>query len=184
MRLLLLVVGLFAATRVWSADAIQPEFDASRIYGDIHVAAGTVAHSDLRFHPVFASFSAGAYVRPGIGVEGFFDTGLDSDEQAVFDLSVNQASGIALRLESPPQRGLQAYVLLGYVNFSLDQLEEDSRGTRTVTQTYSGARVSVGLLQRLQVFPNMLFGAEYRIYHSGDGILVDGWSLGLRVNVQ
>lgn len=170
--------------RVFAQEAELSRLDANRFYGEIQFAAGTVAHSDLRFHPLFASFSAGAYLLPGIGLEGFVDTEVNTDEQGVFELGVTQAAGLALRLESPPQRGLQAYILLGYVDFTLEQSEEDNRGARTVVQSYTGARVSVGLMQRLKSVPNLLVGAEYRLYHVEDEIQVDGWGLGIRVNVK
>lgn len=184
MRFLLLFICLSIAPALQAQEVELRAIDASRLYAEAHIGAGSVAHSNLRFNPLFASFSAGAFVLPGIGIEAFVDAPLDSDEDRVFDLSLSGAAGVALRLQSPPQRGLQGYVLLGYVDFGIEQTEESSLGTRTVNQSYTGARASIGIMQRLNVLPHVLFGAEYRIYHSEDAIQVDGWSLGWRVNMQ
>ena len=155
-----------------------------RFYGEVQLAAGGVQHSDIDFFPVFGSVSAGMFLVPNIGVELFADTGLSSDESDDFDMDIEQAYGIAARFQSPATGGLQGYIVLGYVNYTLDQ---DSRPTATlagssVNEDFSGARISVGLMQRLGRLPNLLVSAEYRHYNADQPIRVDALVLGLRVN--
>ncbi|MFK7852983.1 MAG: outer membrane beta-barrel protein [Granulosicoccus sp.] len=157
-----------------------------RFYGEIQLAAGGVQHSEVDFFPVFGSISVGAFLLPNIGVEVFADTGLSSDKSDGFDLDIEQAQGIALRLQSPPNNDIQGYVVLGYVNYTLDQ---DSLPTATlagssVNEDFRGARISVGLMQRLQRFPNLLVSAEYRHYNADEPLRVDALLLGLRVNTK
>lgn len=151
-----------------------------KLYADARLGAGGVRHSELDFYPAFGSFSAGFFLYENIGLEAFVDTSIKSSSKNVFDLSITEASGIALRLQSPPERGLQAYVLLGYVDFTLSQDEEGAAGARTVVQSFEGVRLSVGLQQRLEVAEGLIFGVEYRNYYADTGITVDGVSVGLR----
>jgi len=131
-------------------------------YVEARVGAGGVRHSELDFYPRFSSFSAGAFIFENIGIEGFVDRSLASDRTDIFDVEVKRAVGAAIRFQSPPQKGLQAYILLGYVNFGMEQ------------------KVSVGVQQRLNVVEGLIFGVEYRNDYSDSGITVDGLSLGLR----
>ena len=156
-----------------------------RLYGEVQLAAGGVRNSDVDFYPVFGSVSAGLYLVPNIGVEIFADTGLSSDKSNGFEMDIEQAYGIAARLQSPASGGdLQGYIVLGYVNYTLDQ---DSRPTAalagsSVTEDFSGARISVGLMQRMKRFPNLLVSVEYRHYNADQPLRVDAMLLGLRVN--
>lgn len=155
-----------------------------RFYGEVQLAAGGVQHSDVDFYPIFGSVSAGMYLVPNIGIELFVDAGLASDKSGEFDLDIEQAYGIAARLQSPANGGLQGFVVLGYVNYTLDQ---DSQPTTTllgssVTEDFTGARISVGLMQRLVRFPNLLVSAEYRHYNADQTLRVDALVFGLRVN--
>jgi len=71
-------------------------------------------------------------------------------------------------------------VLLGYVDFTLEQEENGLLGQRTVTQSFDGVRFSLGIQQQLQTFRGLIVGLEYRNYFSDSGIIVDGLSIGLR----
>lgn len=151
-----------------------------KFYGEASVGAGGVRHSDLDFYPRFGSFSAGFFVFENIGIEGFIDTPMGAGSRDVFDLEVTQAAGAAVRFQSPDQRGLQAFILLGYVDFQLEQQENGVVGLRTVKQSFDGVRASVGVQQHLQQFKGLIFGVEYRNYYANSGITVDGLSIGLR----
>lgn len=148
-----------------------------RLYGEARMGAGGVRHSDLDFYPVFGSFSVGAFIVDNIGIEGFIDTRISDDEADDFQLGVTEAFGAAVRFQSPPQNGLHAYILLGYVDFDIRQQES---GREALRENFTGARFSVGVNQRLNVIPGLIFGVEYRNYYADSGITVDGLSLGLR----
>lgn len=165
--------------------AMQLQADI-RLYGEARAGAGGVRHSDLDFYPRFGSFSAGVFIFENIGIEGFVDTSFSSDETDVFEVDITHAAGAAVRLQSPPERGLQAYVLLGFVNFGLKQKENENSvgGRRIIKEDFSGVRVSVGLNQRLEFMKGLIFGIEYRNYYADSGITVDGVSLGLRYEMQ
>lgn len=154
------------------------------VYGELQLGAAGVRHSDLDFYPIFGTVSIGAYVMPNIGIELFADSGLVADDDDGFELDIEQAYGIALRLQSPPMNGVQGFIVLGAVNYTLNQ---ESEGTNTVlaptvNEEFTGARVSVGLMQRLVRFPNLLFTAEYRHYNADEPLRVDAIVFGLRVN--
>ncbi len=157
-----------------SSVVAQAEF---KLYAEARMGAGGVRHSDLDFYPTFGSFSGGVFLFENIGIEGFIDTPLSAGTEGDFELNVLEAAGGAVRFQSPPQNGLQAYILIGFVNFKLEQKEE---GGPTLREVYDGARLSVGVQQRLEWFPGFIFGAEYRNYYANSGITVDGISLGLR----
>lgn len=175
-RLIVALVLLFSAVQT------QAEIRLSdvRLYGEARVGAGGVRHSELDFYPRYGSFSAGVFLFKGIGIEAFVDTPISAGESEVFKLEVTQAAGAAVRFQSPAQRGLQAYILLGYVDFTLKQQEDGLVGRRVVKQSFGGGRVSVGLQQRLKMINGLIFGVEYRNYYADSGITVDGISFGLR----
>jgi len=155
------------------------------LYGEARLGAGGVRHSDLDFYPGFGSFSAGIFVLPNIGIEAFADAALSEGKRDIYKLSVSQAAGVAARFQSPPQRGLSAYVLLGYVEFTLKQKENGGVvPPRTVSQNFEGVRVSLGVQQELDFLRGLMLGLEYRNYHSDSGITVDGLSLGLRLEIR
>lgn len=160
-----------------SATVAHAEF---RLYGEARLGAAGVRHSDIDFYPTFGSFSAGAFLYKNIGIEGFIDAELSADDNGIFELGVTRAAGAAVRFQSAPERGLHAYILLGYVDFGLEQKESGLLGDRTVSQSFEGLRFSLGVNQRLDWVPGLIFGAEYRNYYSNSGITVDGISLGLR----
>ncbi len=153
-------------------------------YGEVRLGAGGVRHSDLDFFPVFGSLSAGLYLAPQIGVEGFVDIPLASGEKGVFEVEVPQASGLAVRFSSAAMRGLEAYVVFGYVAFELEQSASGSQATGLISETFTGVRTSIGIQQRLSLFPDLLVGLEYRNFATDSGVIVDGLSLGIRMDVQ
>ena len=153
------------------------------LYGELQVGAAAVSHSDLDFYPTFGTVSVGAFVYPGIGIELFGDIGFTEFEDDDFDLSIEQAFGAALRLQSRPMGGVQGFVTLGAVNYTLEQ-QSDVAGSATVNEDFTGVRVSVGLMQRLVRYPNLLVTAEYRHYNADEPLRVDALVLGLRVNAR
>jgi len=163
---------LFLAPMLSQAD-IRP-------YAQAHLGAGGVRHSDLDFYPTFSSFSVGVFLFNNIGIEAFADTPLAAGKRDVFELDVAQATGFAARFQSPPNRGLQAYVLLGYVEYTIEQDQQAETINRRVEEDFKGARVSIGIQQRLKMINGLIFGVEYRNYYANSGITVDGLSAGLR----
>lgn len=159
--------------------SVQAQADI-RPYGQAHLGAGGVRHSDLDFYPSFGSLSAGVFLFNNIGIEAFTDTPFSEGKRDVFELDVSKASGFAARFQSTASRGLQAYVLLGYVEYTLEQEERRDGANRKVVQDFEGIRVSVGIQQRLKVINGLIFGVEYRNYYADSGITVDGLSAGLR----
>ncbi len=154
------------------------------LYGEVHLAVSGVQHPNLDFFPIFGSVTVGAFVMPGIGLEVFADTNLQSDERSGFDFEVEHAFGIAARFQSPPVSGVQGFITLGWVNFSVEQraLGTPTLAASSVSEDFTGARVSIGLMQRLQSFRNFLVTVEYRHYNADDPLRVDAVLLGLRVN--
>ena len=154
------------------------------IYGELNLGAGGVAHSDLEFTPVFGSISAGAYVYENIGVELFLDSGIRAGEDSEFTLDIEQAYGLGLRLQSPPIDGVRGYVVLGVVNYTVEQkLDISSSSARApVDGDFTGFRASIGLMQRLKRFPAVQFTAEYRHYNADEPIRLDAIVLGFRFN--
>lgn len=173
-----LIVALFLVLL-----SVQAQAGVS-LYGEARVGAGGVRHSNLDFYPRFGSFSGGVFLFDNFGLEAFVDTPLSTGERSVFELGITEAAGVAVRFQSPVQRGTQAYILLGYVDFTLEQEGRSPIGLRIVRQSFDGIRFSVGVNQHLKVIPGLIFGLEYRNYYSDSGITVDGVSLGLRFELK
>jgi hypothetical protein len=154
------------------------------LYADLHIAAAGVKHSNLDFYPQYASVSAGLFVRPGIGLEVFADSGLASDRKRGFNLRVENAYGVAIRLQSPAVRRVHGYIVIGAVNYSVKQTASatNSLGGSSIAGDFTGMRVSVGMVERLKRWENVMLSLEYRHYNADDPMRVDALLLGLRVN--
>jgi len=156
---------------------------SSPLYGELHFGAGGVRHSDLDFFPLFASFTAGFFVVPNIGLEVFADAALADEDNAGFDMELSSAFGVALRLQSPPRAGLSGYVVVGMVDYTLTQTPRGSSAdNRAIEEDFRGARVSVGVMQQLRRVPALSVSAEYRSYYADQPIKVDSIVFGLRVS--
>lgn len=172
---------LLALLLTFSSFSVAAE---SQFYGELQLGVHGVQHSDLDFHPGFASGSFGVYVRPQIGVELFYDRGLSKAREDDFEIEVTEASGIAARFESPSQRGLQAYILLGYVTYSINQYENLPGSRRLAKENFTGARISLGLAKTLQRYRQAQLVFEYRNYDVDAPLNVDGFGLGIRVKLR
>ena len=158
---------------------------AVKLYGEVRLGAGGVRHSDIDFYPQFGGFSAGVFIYDNIGIEGFFNSSIASDNRAGFEVDVTESSGAALRFQSPPQLGgLQAYILLGYVTFILEQQVNGIVGARPFDEDFTGAMVALGVHQNFKTVNGLSFGLEYRNHHADTGIIVDGLSFGLRYEMR
>ena len=172
---------LIASVLLLTSVSVQAQ---NPLYAELHVGAGGVSHSDLDFIPTFGSLSVGAYVYPGIGLELFGDSGLNPGADDGLELSINEAFGIGARFESPARRGMQGYVVLGAVEYTLEQRIEGTETLGLVEEDFTGMRISVGLMQRLVRLPALLVSAEYRHYNAGERLRLDAFVLGLRVNAR
>lgn len=154
------------------------------LYADLQIAAAGVSHSDLDFYPQYASVSAGLFLRPGIGLEIFADSGLASDRKSGFNLEVENAYGVAIRFQSPPVRRVHGYIVIGAVNYSIKQTATatSSLGGSSIEGDFTGMRVSVGMVERLERWENVMLSLEYRHYNADEPMRVDALLLGLRVN--
>jgi len=160
---------------------------AVKFYAEARLGAGGVRHSDLDFYPQIGGITAGVFVLEniGIGVEAFAGTTIAPGDEGVFEIEMTETVGAAVRFQSPPQLGgLQAYILLGYVNFELEQNENSTSDREPVRSSFNGVRVGIGIHQRLQVVNGLSFGVEYHNDYADTGITVDGLSLGLRYEMR
>jgi hypothetical protein len=154
------------------------------LYAELQFAAAGVNHSDLDFYPKYASVTAGLFLRPGIGLEIFADSGLASDRKGGFDLEVESAYGVAVRLQSPPIRRVHGFIVIGAVNYSIKQTAPSTNtlGGSSIEGDFTGMRLSVGFIERLERWDNVLLSLEYRHYNADEPLQVDALLLGLRVN--
>lgn len=153
------------------------------LYGEVQIGGAAVGHSELDFFPALSSFSIGAFVLPGIGIDFFADTGLTSGDDEDLTLEITDAFGAGIRFQSPSRHGTQGYVVLGAVSYSAEQsFNLASEGSSTVSEDFTGVRVSVGVMQRLNRFPNLQLTGEYRHYNAGEPLRVDALLIGLRFN--
>jgi len=157
---------------------------ASRVYADLQFGLNFIGHSDLDFFPKVISGGIGVWLFDNIGIEAHIDGGISSDRDRAFTVELEDATGLSLRFQSPPVKGLAAYINVGYVDFQLEQVESDSRGTRRVSEGFSGARVSLGVVQRLPVLDFLHVTGEYRAYLSDSDLQVDTLAIGLRGNLK
>ena len=159
-----------------------PATAAVPLYAEVQVGASGVRHSDLDFVSPIASLVLGTWVLPGIGIEAFADGELDRGSEDGFETGLEHAYGGALRLSSPERDGIRGYVLLGYVDFTIAQ--RDLVTGATIDERFTGARFGIGLQQRLERFPSLLFGVEYRNFYTAESIQADGLVLGLRYDLR
>ena len=150
-------------------------------YAEVQLGASGVRYAELDFVSPIAGVSVGAYLFPGIGLELFADGALDRGGASRFESGVNQAYGAAVRLRSPSEDGLHGYIVLGYVDFVVEQ-ESLDRGIE-IDERFTGLRSSIGLMQRLERVPSLAVTAEYRNFYVDEAIQVDGLSLGLRFDM-
>ncbi len=167
----------------------RPLFDysgspLSRLFVDLQLGVQAVSHSDVDFNPTITSVGVGFWLFDNIGIDFFLDATASDDTEEAFTLEIDQASGFGLRLQSPPRRGLSLHVNLGYVTYRIVQLEQDARGSREVVENFAGARLGIGVAQRLRAFENILITGEYRNYLSDDELQADTLAVGLRVNFK
>lgn len=155
------------------------------LYADLHFAVAGVDHTNLDFYPKFASATAGFFIRPGIGLEVFADRGLASDRKRGFDLEIESAYGVAVRLESPPIRRVSGYIVIGGVNYSVKQVAAATGmlGSSSISDDFSGVRFSIGFIERLERWENVLLSVEYRHYNADQPLQVDSLLLGLRLQM-
>ncbi len=172
------LLALLLLVSVFPAQAIGP------FYGELRLGAAGVRYSDLDFYPSFASINAGVFVKNNIGLEAFIDAPLSDETKDAFEVGITRATGFGIRLQSPPRLGTEAYISFGYVAFTIDQFENDERGQRTVTQSFGGASVRIGIQKQLQISRQLKAGLEYRNFYSDSGVTVDGLSLGLRAEFR
>ena len=155
------------------------------LYADLQYTLGGVKHSDINFNPGFGTLGVGAWIRPGIGIEGFIDQGSSSSREGNFDLQLEQASGVNLRFQSPlTGGGVFSYVLLGMVSVDVIQDESDERGQRRVRQGFEGVRVSLGFGIEFRRLEALSLTGEYRYYAVDEDIQIDGISVGLRWGIN
>ncbi len=158
--------------------------EANRFYGEFQFGVAGVRHSELNFYPSFGSVSAGLFVQKDIGIEIFADAGIAHYSTSDVNLEVKEAAGVALRLQSPATRNVSAFVLIGFVSYLVEQSVGDGQGVQLVQERFEGARVSLGLQQRLVRYPGLLVAAEYRHYNSDTQISVDSLGLSVRVHFK
>ncbi len=184
--ILLVCIAFAQAAHAAPRNAFEYSRDLNtRPYVDVQFALQGVRHSELDFYPTATQLSAGFWIFNDIGIDFFIDRPVSSDKESIFDVEIRQASGVALRFQSPHlATRLHAYMLLGYVDLQVEQNQADDRGTRRIRQSFSGARISIGFARRLSRLDNVLITGEYRNYYTEDEIQIDGIGLGLRVNLR
>lgn len=154
------------------------------LYAEFQIGAAGVRNGDLDFVPKVASVSAGFYLRKGIGLEIFADRGVATDRKDGFDLDLESAYGIALRLESPQVRRTRGFLILGAAEYTINQQTVGSNGLAdsSVDGDFTGFRISLGITERLERWENVLVSVEYRHYNADEPLRVDALFLGLRIN--
>ncbi|MFK7889702.1 MAG: hypothetical protein AB8B63_02710 [Granulosicoccus sp.] len=154
------------------------------VYAEVQFAGAMTSNENLDFYPTFGSVNAGIYLLPGIGMEVFGDLGLEASSDEGLEMELEGAYGVAARFQSPgTPGGLQGYIALGYVNYTLDQRPTGNSGSsNAINEDFGGFRASVGLMQRLRSNPNLQLTAEYRHYNADEPLRIDALLIGLRVN--
>ena len=181
------VVLLLSSTVAAAKDRpifVYTQSPASRVYADLQFGLNAISLSGLDFFPKVISGGVGVWLFDNIGVEIHFDGGIATDSDGAFTAELEEAVGLSLRFQSPPVRGLAAYINVGVIDFQLVQVESDSRGTRRVSEGFGGARISLGVVQRLPIYDFLHVTGEYRTYLSDSDLQVDTLAIGLRINLK
>lgn len=180
LRSLLVIGGVTVGSLTHAANG-----NALPVYADLQYTYGGVRHSNINFNPGFGTLAVGAWIRPGIGIEGFIDQASTSSQEGNFDLTLEQATGVGLRFQSPTtDHGVFSYVVLGMVSVDITQDESDERGQRQVRQGFDGVRISLGFGYEFSGLDVLSLTGEYRHYAVDESIQIDGISFGLRWGIQ
>lgn len=157
-------------------------------YAELQFGGSVVSHSDLDFISPAIGGNVGVFLYPGIGLEAFGSGTLENGEDGRFEAGVTESYGAGLRFQSPGSSSfagglLHGYIVLGYVDFLLEQASLDEP-ERRIEERFSGARISIGVMQRFRRVPNLSLTAEYRNSYVDEPVQVDGLVLGLRLDVR
>ena len=186
----LLATALLSASSLAGLSTAAHAREAQRLgpYAELQFGGSVVSHSDLDFISPAVGGNLGVFVYPGIGLEVFGSGAIENGGDARFEAGVTESYGAGLRFQSPGTASmggglLHGYIVLGYVDFQLEQESLDVPG-RTTEERFTGARVSIGVMQRFRRAPNLSLTAEYRNSYTDEPIQVDGLVLGLRLDVR
>ncbi len=158
-----------------------PSFATDRLYGEIHGGFNVIQLSDLRFLPIQASVSFGGYFYKTLGVDVNLGGSLNEDRDEDIKLQLENQITLSVRFDSPPTRGVSAFVLIGWAQFDLSQSGDSSIGTtQTVSETFRGAAVSIGVRQQIGSGPFSVVGS-YRFFDVDEPLDFDTYTLGVRV---
>ena len=171
MRALLAFVCLSLSPLAYSAD---------RFYGEIHGGLGNIRQSDLSFRPVEAYVSVGGYFINNVGIDLTLGTALLDDDDDGFDAQVEDIASLSVRFDSPPIDYTSAFVLIGYSQFTVQQEAVNPLGvTSTVSETFRGGTLALGLRQQLGNTPFSIVGM-FRTHILDEPVDVDSYTVGVR----
>lgn len=183
MRALLAIVCITLSSWAHSADSwLYSDFTGERLYAEIHGGIGNIGLADLNFRPLEGQVSVGGFFLQGLGIDLNLGTALLDDDDDGFELQIENTVNLSLRFESPPKDGLSAFILVGISRFTAVQDSVNSVGqSRTVSETFQGGSLALGLLQRI---PNTRFSivGTFRTQLVDEPIDVDTYTLGVRAS--
>jgi|GEM_PF-6379619 len=128
--------------------------------------------------PLAVTGALGYWVLEGVGLELEAGFGVTDDSIRNLDADLRSEFALNLRLESPPTRGLAAYVLAGYVRTSYELSVDDFSSTINLP----GGRIAAGLTYLVNPFIHIDAGVAHHNY--ADDTRVNSFRIGLRYNLK
>lgn len=147
-------------------------------YGELGYARTGVEITDIDFNPAIARISVGGWLKEGVGMEISHAVSASDDSVQGLDIDVSQLTTLVLRLQSPEELGIKAYMLLGYSAFTLD----GTRGNAGFPgeEDFSGPMAALGFLFPLRAAAPLSISLEYSQHFSDDDLDLNMLAAGIR----
>jgi hypothetical protein len=169
-------LAVLFSTVFFSAQASAVEF-----FVGLDGAGTKVEIADVTYNPILAKLRLGAFFQPGIGLELNFSDTYEVDEVEGLEIGLESHYAAMLRLQSPSEGVLSAYVNLGYgvTELSTANLGGGSQQVEELESPF----FSVGFQKPLNTFPSFSYFGEYSRLYDDDDIKISALSIGFQFNM-
>jgi len=151
-----------------------------RFYVRAETGWANVGIGDSDFRPFLASVSVGGYFLKNIGLDLTIAAPLGSDDDAGFDVQLEEFANLSFRFDSPPIKRWSAFIFLGVSTFTVDQEGLAPTGFSTsVSETFTAGTGALGFKRQIADSRFSVVGT-YRLHFLDEPIDVDSITFGVR----
>lgn len=151
---------------------------AAELYGEINTSYVFSKIEEEKFNPLALEARVGVYLQKQVGLEAYYGAGLSDDSQLDVDVSISTIAGVNLRFESPEQKGMKIFILLGY---GMSEWEVDRSGTGEPGKVdFDDFSYGGGLEWRVGKSENWFVNVRGQSFLNKDDLSLSTGSLGVR----